>query len=75
MKMTYYPDFSNLAQLIFIHRTFKKCNKKVGSPSLFSLCIPFVLSAFTEFREKHSKLDQPGRKILVTVAKATEDYR
>ena len=32
-------------QLIFIHRTCKKCNKKVGSPCLFSRRMPSKLCA------------------------------
>ena len=44
MKVTYYPDFfSNLPQLIFIHRAFKKHNKKMGSPSLFSHCMIYIV--------------------------------
>ena len=37
---------SNLVQLIFMHRTFKKCNKTMGSLCLFLRCMPFILSVF-----------------------------
>ena len=39
LKMMYYPDISNLAQVSAINSTFKTCNKKMGSPCLSSHCV------------------------------------
>jgi len=36
----------------------------MGSPCLFSLCTPVILSVFAELRKKCSKVKQRGRTFL-----------
>ena len=46
MYMYYSDFFSNLAQLLItMHRTLKKCNKKMRSPCLFLPCTGFAQSS------------------------------
>ena len=51
--------------LTAIHWRFKSSNKKIGSPCLFLPCVPVILSVFSQFREKCSKLEQPSKILIV----------
>ena len=49
-----------------MHRTLKKCNKKIGSPCLFLPCMPVILSAFCWVARETFETLSTG-KIVITV--------
>ena len=68
LKRMYYPDFfSNLAQLITMHRTLKKCNKK-GSQWLFLPCMRIILTVFCWVAREMFETWSTG-KIVITEQK------
>ena len=52
--------FSNLPQMSDIYRSFKNCNKKMGSRYFFSPCVPLILSVFLSCARSVRNLGRTG---------------